>query len=90
MTLLTYAFKPKPGAIPTGKFAIRPIRNEARAEIAAVEVMRSRWTSATHAVYASSVWHKSVEVGGQTQVPPVSEIIEALTEICSKVGMPLY
>lgn len=37
----TYAFIPKPGAIPTGRFARAPMRTEARAETAAVVVIKS-------------------------------------------------
>lgn len=45
--LLTYAFIPSPGAMPIGKFAIRPIAAEERADMAAVVVMSSRRTSST-------------------------------------------
>ena len=46
---LTYASKPSPGAKPTGKFAIRPIADDARADMAAVVVISSRRTSSTQA-----------------------------------------
>ena len=46
---LTYASKPRPGAKPTGKFAIRPIAQDARADIAAVVVISSRRTSSMQA-----------------------------------------
>ena len=75
----TYAFKPKPGARPTGKLAKRPIRNEASAEIAAVDVIKSLRTAVTQDKYTSSLTHRSEEV--HLQVPPVSEIIDALTVI---------
>jgi len=49
------------------------------AEIAAVVVMRSRWTSSKQRRYVASVAQPSPV--GHTQVPPESERIEALTEI---------
>ena len=42
---LTYAFTPSPGAKPKGKFAMRPMAADARADIAAVVVINSRRTS---------------------------------------------
>jgi hypothetical protein len=45
--ILTYALRPSPGARPTGMLAKRPMRKDDRAEIAAVEVMRSWRTSLT-------------------------------------------
>ena len=48
---LTYPLRPSPGAIPTGRFANRPMRKLHRADMAAVEVMRSWRTSATQARY---------------------------------------
>lgn len=48
-TSLTYASKPSPGAKPTGKFAIRPIAEDDRADIAAVVVINSRRTSSMQA-----------------------------------------
>lgn len=44
----TYALSPIPGAMPTGKFARAPIKIEASADMAAVEVMRSCFTSWIH------------------------------------------
>ena len=44
----TYALRPIPGAMPTGKFARAPIKIEASADMAAVEVIRSCFTSWTH------------------------------------------
>jgi hypothetical protein len=75
----TYAFNPRPGAIPTGRFASNPMRKLESAEIAAVVVMRSLWTSSTQARYVGSVVQPSPV--GHSQVPPVSERIEALTDI---------
>lgn len=76
---LTYAFKPNPGAKPTGRLANRPMRNVEMAEMAAVEVMRSCLIWPRQIAYSSlSVQSPSV---GHTQVPPESERIEALTEI---------
>lgn len=45
--LLTYAFMPRPGAKPTGKFAMRPMAADARADMAAVVVINSRRISST-------------------------------------------
>lgn len=45
----TYALRPKPGAMPTGKLANKPMRPEARADMAAVVVIRSTRTSLTQA-----------------------------------------
>lgn len=75
----TYAFNPRPGAIPTGKLAQRPMRKEHSAATAAVVVIRSRRTSSTQARYTSSLTQPSLV--GQTHVPPESERMEALTEI---------
>jgi hypothetical protein len=50
LTPLTYAFKPRPGARPMGRFANKPISVVDSAEMAAVEVIRSWRTSATHKV----------------------------------------
>ena len=46
---LTYPLRPNPGANPTGRFANNPMRKLHRAEMAAVEVMRSWRTSVTQA-----------------------------------------
>ena len=46
---LTYPLRPNPGANPTGRFANKPMRKLHRADIAAVEVIRSWRTSATQA-----------------------------------------
>ena len=46
---LTYAFIPSPGAKPKGKFAIRPMATDDRADMAAVVVISSRRTSSTQA-----------------------------------------
>ena len=51
------------------------------AEIAAVVVIRSLWTSSTQARYVVSELQPSPV--GHTQVPPESDIIEALTDILS-------
>ena len=67
--------------MPTGRFARRPIRNEARAEMAAVLVIKSVRTSAMQARYVVSVAQRSPFVLVQTHVPPESEMIDALTEI---------
>jgi hypothetical protein len=75
----TYALSPSPGANPTGRLANKPMRKLDSAEMAAVVVMRSRWTSSTQRRYVESVAQPSPV--GHTHVPPVSEIIEALTEI---------
>jgi len=48
---LTYPLRPNPGANPTGRFANKPMRKLHRAEMAAVEVMRSWRTSSTQARY---------------------------------------
>lgn len=77
-TSLTYASKPSPGAKPTGKFAIRPIAEDARADMAAVVVISSRRTSSTQARYTGSLVQRSfVE---QTHVPPLSERMAAFTD----------
>ena len=55
------------------------MRNEASDETAAVEMIRSRRTSATQDKYVWSLTQRSDCV--HTQVPPVSEMMEALTEI---------
>lgn len=55
------------------------MRKDESAAMAAVVVIKSRRTSATQDKYTSSVTHPSPV--GQTQVPPVSEMILALTEI---------
>ena len=67
--------------MPTGRLASRPIKKEAREEMAAVVVMRSLQTSATHDMCSVSETQRSPAVSLQTQVPPESETIEALTEI---------
>lgn len=54
------------------------------AEIAAVVVMRSLWTSSTQARYVVSEVQPSPV--GHTQVPPVSESMDALTDILGKLG----
>lgn len=56
------------------------MRKDASAEMAAVDVMRSRRTSMTQDRYSWSLTQRSDCV--HTQVPPVSLIIEAFTEIC--------
>lgn len=78
---LTYPLSPSPGAIPTGRFANKPMRKLHKADMAAVEVMRSWRTSFTQARYVWSEPQRSVLVLGHTQVPPVSDRMEALTEI---------
>ena len=75
----TYALRPNPGAKPTGRLASRPIKNDEREEMAAVAVMRSRFTSLTHARYVVSSMQPS-EVG-HMQVSPESERLEAFTAI---------
>ena len=75
----TYAFSPRPGAIPTGRFANNPMRTLASAEIAAVVVISSLRTSFTQARYVKSEAQPSPV--GHSQVPPESERIEALTDI---------
>jgi len=81
----TYAFKPRPGASPTGKLAKSPIRKEDKADIAAVVVIKSRWTSATQERYTSSLTHRSLVV--QTHGPPLLDRMEALTAICDGNGL---
>lgn len=75
----TYAFNPRPGAIPTGRFASNPMRKLEIAEMAAVAVMRSLRTSFTQARYVRSETQPSLV--GHSQVPPESERMEALTDI---------
>ena len=75
----TYAFSPRPGAIPTGRFASNPMRKLESAEIAAVVVISSVRISFTHARYVGSEMQPSPV--GHSQVPPESERIEALTDI---------
>jgi hypothetical protein len=75
----TYAFSPRPGAIPTGRFASNPMRKLASAEIAAVVVISSLRISFTQARYVVSETQPSPV--GHSQVPPESERIEALTDI---------
>ena len=76
---LTYALRPRPGAIPTGRLASAPMRTDASAETDAVVVIKSRWISERHVLYAgSSVQPSFVE---HTQVPPESVRMDALTEI---------
>jgi hypothetical protein len=53
------------------------------AEMAAVVVMRSRWTSSTQRRYVASVVQPSPV--GHTHVPPVSERMEALTDIYENI-----
>ena len=77
----TYAFNPRPGAKPTGRFASNPMRKLESAEIAAVVVMRSLRTSSTQARYVVSELQPSLV--GHSQVPPVSERMDALTDILS-------
>lgn len=84
----TYAFNPRPGARPTGRFANNPMRKLESAEIAAVVVIRSLLTSSTHARYVASEVQPSPV--GHTQVPPVSERMDALTDILYRVIRQLY
>ena len=84
----TYAFSPRPGAIPTGRFASNPIRKLEIAEMAAVEVMRSLRTSFTQARYVGSETQPSPV--GHTQVPPESERMEALTDIFEQGNVSGY
>ena len=65
--------------MPMGKLATAPIKNEATAEIAAVEMIKSCRTSLTHCMYTASVTQASFV--GQIHVPPESERMFALTEI---------
>lgn len=58
------------------------------AEIAAVVVIRSLLTSSTHARYVASEVQPSPV--GHTQVPPVSERMDALTDILYRVIRQLY
>jgi hypothetical protein len=58
------------------------------AEIAAVVVIRSLSTSSTHARYVASEVHPSPV--GHTQVPPVSERMDALTDILCRVIRQIY
>lgn len=60
---------------------------DASAEMAAVVVIRSRLTSLTQRRYVSSVEQPSP--ASQTQVPPESERIEALTEIFKEITSDL-
>ena len=77
----TYALTPNPGARPTGRFANIPIKKLARQDAAAVPVIKSRRISFLQRLYCTSVTHKSVDVGGQTHVPPESDMMEAFTEM---------
>jgi hypothetical protein len=70
--------------MPTGRLAKKPMRQLARAETAAVVVMRSRCTTARHWVYESSGATTQSTPSGQTQVPPESTRMAALTEICAQ------
>lgn len=79
--VLTYAFKPKPGANPTGKLARRPMRRVEREAMAAVAVIRLLRTSPLQMMYSVSKIQRSGPL--HTQVPPESDKIDALTEICS-------
>jgi hypothetical protein len=62
-----------------GRLANRPIQNEVRAAMAAVAVTRSRLTSSIHCRYSRglSVMQLSLLEAGHTQLPPLSETIEA-------------
>jgi hypothetical protein len=76
----TYALRPSPGASPTGKFAKSPMRKLERAAMAAVVVMRFCRTSLMQERYSWSLMHRSAV--GQTQGPPESDRMDALTDIC--------
>lgn len=78
--------RPSPGAIPTGRLAKKPMRQLASEAMAAVVVIRSRLTSETQAIYESGGLTTQSAPAGQTQVPPVSMMMEAFTEICVECG----
>lgn len=62
-----------------GMFANKPMQNEVRAEMAAVAVTRSRLTSWTQRAYSALVLHTgSSGSPGQTQVPPLSDTMDAV------------
>ena len=80
----TYALMPRPGASPSGRFAIAPIRKLDMEEIAAVERMRSLRTLPTQTLYAGSDTHKSF--CEQMQGPPDCDSNSAFREICHILG----
>ena len=65
-----------------GRLAKRPMQNVERAAIADVAVTISLLTSCTQMRYSELVAQLSARPsGGQTQVPPVSEVMLLLTEM---------
>ncbi|CAK5265722.1 unnamed protein product [Mycena citricolor] len=67
--------------MPTGRLAKKPIRNEASAATAAVEIMRSFRTSPRQTSYSGLEPFGQWSGVGQTQVAPESARIAAFTEI---------
>jgi len=65
-----------------GILANKPIQKEVKAAIAAVAVTKSRLMTWTHNMYSWFVTHKSSMLsGGQTHVPPLSDTIDAFTDM---------
>ena len=73
-----------------GILANRPMAKDDIAETAAVAVTRSRFSSWMHDMYAGSLSHASGLSGGQTQVPPLWDVMEAeisvSTNLCPTWG----
>ncbi len=63
------------------RLAKRPMQNDAKAEIAAVDVTRSLFTSFTQRAYSRLVEHETSSGSLQMQLPPESETTDALTAI---------
>ena len=63
----------------THRLAKRPMQNDARAEIAAVDVTRSLLTSFTQRVYSRFAEHEMSSGSLQMQLPPESDTTDALT-----------
>ena len=61
-----------------GILANKPMQKDVKAAMAAVAVTRSRLTTWTHNRYSWLVAHRSSMLsGGQTQVPPLSDTMDA-------------
>jgi hypothetical protein len=62
-----------------GRLANNPMQKDVKAAMAAVAVTRSRRTSWTQRRYAGSASHTGSDSSlGQTQVPPLSDTIDAV------------
>lgn len=71
-----------PGAIPSGKLAMTPIKKDEIIEIMAVAIIISSLTWKTQLMYSALLSQTgSSAVGSQTQGPPLSLMILALTEM---------